>query len=100
MIQRMVRYARGHLQFTSPGQLKDLGVLGMNARNHEYVQSGNPPELIREVDDKLATKLLCRQFGIESPKLVGVVRYQHELRDVDRRSSEFSLGEAKSQDDF
>ena len=70
----------GRVRLTSPARLRAAGVLGMNARNHAYVEACNPRALLPRVDDKLLTKLLCRKHGIATPPLVGAVRSQHELR--------------------
>jgi alpha-L-glutamate ligase-like protein len=68
--------------FTSPKQLRARGIMGMNRRNVEYVAAHNPRHLYPLVDNKLKTKLLAEQAGIAVPKLLGTLRYQHDVRDL------------------
>lgn len=66
----------------SPRRLRQLGVLGMNQRNIEYIAGHNDRRLFPLVDDKLKTKELAIDAGLSVPKLVGVIRYQHEIRAI------------------
>lgn len=66
--------------FISPQRLRQLGVLGMNRRNIEYIAGHNERRLFPLVDDKLKTKELAISAGLSVPKLLGVVRYQHQIR--------------------
>lgn len=68
--------------FTSPAQLRAAGVLGMNARNFEYIMPGNPRRLYPRVDDKLLTKTLAEQNGIRVPAMIGVIEFQHEVKSL------------------
>lgn len=63
----------------SPRRLRDLGVLGMNRRNIEFIGVHNERRLFPLVDDKLKTKELAINAGLSVPKLLGVVRYQHQI---------------------
>lgn len=67
----------------SPRKLRKLGVLGMNLRNIGYVAGHNDRSLFPLVDDKLKTKELALAAGLTVPNLVGVIRYQHEIRHID-----------------
>jgi alpha-L-glutamate ligase-like protein len=67
----------------SPGQLKKVGIVGMNMRNIAYIAGNNPRHLYPRVDDKLKTKVLAEQAGIAVPKLLGVVKYQHHVRQLE-----------------
>lgn len=70
--------------------LRRAGVLGINARNREYVMRHNPREKYPLVDDKLKTKRLAMDAGLAVPELYGTVRYQGELRHLDRLFNELS----------
>lgn len=61
-------------------RLRNLGVLGINQRNSDYVLALNPRRLFPLVDDKLRTKELAIQAGMAVPELYGVVRTQHDIR--------------------
>ncbi|MDI3325555.1 alpha-L-glutamate ligase-like protein [Pontibacterium granulatum] len=67
----------------SPRRLRELGVLGMNRRNIEYIGGHNERRLFPLVDDKLKTKELAINAGLNVPRLVGVIRYQHEIHDIE-----------------
>lgn len=68
--------------FASPRQLAQFGILGMNARNVRYIARYNPRHYYPRVDDKLVTKRLAEEAGLAAPRLLGVVRYQHQVRDL------------------
>ncbi|MDD2556989.1 MAG: alpha-L-glutamate ligase-like protein [Desulfuromonadaceae bacterium] len=70
---------------TSVRRLRELGILGMNARNINYIARYNPRKLYPLVDDKLKTKKLAERHGIPAPKLHFVVREQHRLRTIEQR---------------
>ena len=54
-------------------QLRNRGVLGMNARNADFIQRYNPRRLYPLVDDKLETKQLALAAGIAVPELYGTM---------------------------
>lgn len=64
-------------------------MLGMNARNIDYVGRYNDRSRYPLVDDKLRTKLLAKEHGVSMPALRLVLRAQHELRGVRRRLEAF-----------
>ncbi|MGE4512014.1 MAG: sugar-transfer associated ATP-grasp domain-containing protein, partial [Sulfurimonadaceae bacterium] len=68
--------------FISPFALKKSGILGMNSRNIEFISRYNDRKLFPLVDDKLKTKLLAREYGINTPELLYVVRYQHDVYEL------------------
>ncbi|MGI9329722.1 MAG: alpha-L-glutamate ligase-like protein [Gammaproteobacteria bacterium] len=57
----------------SARQLRVRGVLGMNARNSDFIQRYNPRRLYPLVDDKLKTKQLALAGGIAVPELYGTM---------------------------
>lgn len=66
--------------FGLAGQLKHAGVLGINARNADYVLRYNQRRLYPLVDDKAKTKTLALEHGVAVPDLYGMVEIE---RDVD-----------------
>lgn len=59
-------------------RLRELGVLGMNERNADFVQRYNQRRLYPLVDDKLQTKRLALEAGIAVPELYGVMATPHD----------------------
>ncbi len=51
-----------------PWELKQAGVLGINARNLNYIAHLNPRKLYARVDDKARTKLICHEHEIAVPR--------------------------------
>lgn len=70
------------ISLISPWQLKRQGVLGMNKRNIRYIARYNPRHLYPLVDDKLQTKLAAQKAGIATPKLLGTIESQWQLRNL------------------
>ncbi len=62
--------------------LRRAGVLGINQRNAQYTLLHNPRHLYPLVDDKLRTKELAQAAGIAVPELYGVVRIEHQIREL------------------
>jgi alpha-L-glutamate ligase-like protein len=62
--------------------LRQRGILGINRRNATFVLRLNPRRHYLRVDDKLVTKRLAEAAGIPTPGTLGVIAYQHELRDL------------------
>lgn len=60
------------------------GILGINRRNREFIGAHNDRRFYQLVDDKLQTKLLAREHGIATPRLLRVIHYQHEIRRIDQ----------------
>jgi alpha-L-glutamate ligase-like protein len=63
-------------------QLKAAGVLGVNARNADYVLPHNARRLQAQVNCKLVTKRLAEDAGIRVPELYGAVSINREVRRV------------------
>jgi len=70
--------------FQRAASLRELGVLGMNQRNHSYIAPYNPRAQFPTVDNKLLTKELALEFGLSTPKLIGVIDNQHDVKNIAR----------------
>lgn len=68
--------------FSTPAQLHANGVLGMNCRNYDYISRLNKRHLYPLVDDKVQTKQLAQQFGITTPGMIGVIKVQHQVKNI------------------
>ncbi|MBN1378006.1 MAG: alpha-L-glutamate ligase-like protein [Gammaproteobacteria bacterium] len=64
-------------------QLRQAGVVGINARNNRYVMPHNPRALYALVDDKIKTKQLAQSVGIAVPELYGLIRSVGESGNLD-----------------
>lgn len=62
--------------------LRAHGVLGMNQRNGDFIAQVNPRRLYPLVDDKVRTKTLARDAGIQVPQLYGLIAIQHQVLDL------------------
>lgn len=71
-----------------PSRLKELGMLGMNCRNLEFIARYNDRSLYPLVDNKLKTKMLAEEFGIPTPPLQFVVKEQHEINHIENQLAE------------
>lgn len=65
----------------SPMRLKQMGILGMNRRNIDFIAVHNPRHLYPLVDNKLKTKHLSEEYGITTPRLRLVIRAHHEVKE-------------------
>lgn len=68
-------------KYSPPSALKANGVLGMNARNYNIISRLNDRRLYPLVDDKVKTKVLAGKAGINTLRLIGVIEYQHQVKD-------------------
>lgn len=59
------------------------GILGINARNIDYIFTSNPRKYYPLVDNKLLTKELANRAGVASPELYGVIEWQEQIRHFD-----------------
>ena len=71
-------------------QLQHRGVMGLNRRNVHYIGKYNPRHLFPLVDDKMKTKSLALQAGVQVPELIGTVEYQHDARRIEQILSDHS----------
>ncbi len=72
-------------------ELRRRGVLGMNARNVDYIQKYNPRRSYPNADSKMRAKLLARRAGIQVPELYQVVysigQFDSALENIASRES-------------
>ena len=64
-------------------RLKELGILGMNRRNAEFILDHNPRSRFPIVDDKLKMRDLCREIGVPTPQIYAAVASFGKLNDLD-----------------
>src|SRR5215472_14731387 len=64
--------------------LRRRGVLGMNRRNTECILDLNPREHFPLVDGKRRMRDLCRQIGVPTPQIYGVVPSHSALRHLEQ----------------
>lgn len=64
----------------------DKGILGLNARNLQYIRPYNKKKTIRLADDKIKTKKFLSARGIPVPKLFAAIRTKQELEKFDFNS--------------
>lgn len=79
-------------------KLKDLGILGINGRNLDYIFKSNPRKFYPLVDDKLKTKHLALQLGIPTPELYAVIEFQDQVNrfnEIMAPYSEFAIKPAQ-----
>ena len=59
------------------------GILGMNARNLNYLKPFNPKKAVAFADNKLKTKVFLETRGVPVPKLYAKISSRQELRGFD-----------------
>ncbi|WP_303964266.1 alpha-L-glutamate ligase-like protein [Succinatimonas hippei] len=69
-------------RYTNPMNLINFGIMGMNQRNVNYIGRYNKRNLYPLVDNKLKTKEIALKNGITTPKLLGVIRNQHDVQNI------------------
>lgn len=62
--------------------LRKAGVLGLNARNGDYIFNYNQRKYYPLVDDKILCKERMLEEDLPVPELIGVLREMHEVADV------------------
>lgn len=86
------------MDWISPRKLKKLGILNMNRRNVGYIGRYNERSSFPLVDNKLKTKLAVGEYGVKTPKLLQIVRQQHEIshfREISEDLDGFAIKPAK-----
>ena len=86
------------MKIASPSKLKKQGILGMNARNFDYIAAANKRENYPRVDDKMLTKKLALEEGLAVPDLICCVSFNHQLKELKKvleKHDQFVLKPAK-----
>ncbi|MBY0355054.1 MAG: alpha-L-glutamate ligase-like protein [Rickettsiales bacterium] len=67
-----------------PWSYKKNGIIGINARNLDFIFPENKRKLYPLVDDKLKTKRLAESAGIPTPELYGVIEFQNQAKQLEQ----------------
>lgn len=70
--------------FRTPGELREMGVVGINMRNARFLLPNNPRRLYELVDNKLRTKALAEEFGMTVAETYCVVNNPHDANRIDK----------------
>lgn len=73
-----------HRFFRTPGELKAMGVVGINMRNARFVLPNNSRKLYDLVDNKIRTKALAEARGMAVPETYAVIRSPADIRRFER----------------
>lgn len=73
-----------HRWFRTPGELHQLGVVGINMRNARFLLPNNPRRLYDLVDNKLRTKALAEAEGMTVAETYGVIRTPHDASIIEK----------------
>ena len=68
--------------FEIADKLKKQGVLGMNERNYAVIAKNNKRSLYTLVDDKVKTKCLANEVNINTPKMIGIIEHQFQVKNL------------------
>lgn len=68
--------------FKTAKLLRENGVLGMNDRNYSVISKYNKRSLYTLVDDKVQTKKLANEIDINTPKMIGIIEHQYEVKNL------------------
>jgi alpha-L-glutamate ligase-like protein len=73
-----------HRWIRTPGELRAMGVVGINMRNARFLLPNNPRKLYDLVDNKIRTKQLAVDHQMAVPETYGVVRSPHDTAVLER----------------
>lgn len=71
------------IRFGLQKKAKRQGLIGINARNCNYIAPLNERRLLPLVDSKILTKTAVRKVGVPTPELIGVIETQFAVRRLD-----------------
>lgn len=80
------------VQKIKPVNPADFGILGMNARNIDYVLEHNPRQYFPMVDNKLLTKKMAQEAGIPVPELYETVEFIHDIKPIIAKLDQYQDG--------
>lgn len=72
------------LQNLFPFSYARNGIVGINARNLDFIFPHNPRKFYPLVDDKLKTKRLAEAAGIPTPELYAVIEFQNQAKQLEQ----------------
>jgi alpha-L-glutamate ligase-like protein len=72
------------MTWESSRYLHELGILGMNRRNAEFIMRFNPRSAFPRVDDKILTKRLAVDHQIPTPPLYHIIEYHGDISGFER----------------
>jgi alpha-L-glutamate ligase-like protein len=73
-----------HRWFRLPGELRSMGVVGINMRNARFLLPNNPRRLYDLVDNKIRTKALAEAEGMRVAETYGVLQNPHDANQVEK----------------
>jgi alpha-L-glutamate ligase-like protein len=73
------------VELLSTRELRAYGMLGMNARNLDFIGRYNARSRYPLVDNKLRTKLLAEEYGLPVPRLLFSLKEQHDVEQAIER---------------
>lgn len=89
---RLLRKLKVLLKKLRPFNPNKAGILGMNARNVDYILEYNPRKFYPLVDDKLLTKQAAILANIPVPQLFETVNFIHDVEPVIKKLSHYTDG--------
>src|SRR5437870_1761096 len=66
--------------FRAARRLKELGIMGMNRRNAEFILDYNDRTKFPIVDDKLRMRDVCLKIGVPTPEIYRTISSPGQLR--------------------
>ena len=69
---------------------KNKGILGINARNLNYIFPTNPRKIYHLADSKLETKKIAESIDVSIPETYGVITFQNEVKSLTKIVKEHS----------
>jgi alpha-L-glutamate ligase-like protein len=74
-----------HRWFRTPKELRAMGVVGINMRHARFLLPNNPRKLYQRVDNKLCTKALAEERGLEVPQTYLVLSSAHDVSIMEKK---------------
>ncbi len=68
--------------FRTAKRLREIGLIGLNERNANYILMYNERKYYPRVDDKMITKQMAIEHGLPVPELYALVKEEHEIVEV------------------
>jgi alpha-L-glutamate ligase-like protein len=68
--------------FRTAKRLREIGLVGLNERNANYILMHNQRKYYPRVDDKVITKQLAIEHGLPVPELYALVKEEHEIAEL------------------